>query len=95
MAKTDVSRHTLSFSPFLCKILAEMAVEMGYLTEADEPNIPRLIRDGIIRPIVSAHRHEKMNSYKEKEGSTTMDVVRRATHQFIDTEKAAGNRRNN
>lgn len=95
MPKTTPSRHTLSFSPFLCKILSEMAIEMGYLTESDEPNLPRLIRDGIIRPIVNAHRREEMDAHKQKEGSTTMDVVRRATHKFIDPKTAAGNRRNN
>ena len=58
------------------------AEEHNVLKEDDTPNVSRFAYD-ILRFFLKLERMEGMDHFKGKDGSTTMDVIRRATHQFL------------
>ena len=71
-----------SVSPSAYDRLEASAEEHNVLKEDDTPNVSRFAYD-ILRFFLNLERMEGMDNFKGKDGSTTMDVIRRATHQFL------------
>ena len=52
----------------------------------DDPNVSRFACD-ILKLFLSLDRMDGMQEFKAEDGSTTLDIIQRATYQFINKSK--------
>ena len=69
-------------SPSSFQRLSESAEQHDVLKEDDTPNVSRFVSD-ILLLFLRLERMEGMDALKASDGSNTMDIIRRATHQFV------------
>ena len=62
--------------------LAECAVEHDVVKEDETPNVSRFANQ-ILLFFLTLDRMDGMGQLKSEDGSTTMDVIRRATYQSV------------
>ena len=74
---------TLSLAEPILQRLEKLAKENGYMTVTGAPNVPRYIREVIIKTYLDVERMEDMPDYKKKTGRTTPDIIRSSTYQII------------
>ena len=79
---------SISVAPSTYRRLEELATELNFVTESENPNVSRLIRDGFIRFFLSLDRMDGMTEYKEKTGRKTPDIIRSATYQTVKPEES-------
>ena len=71
-----------SVSPSAYDRLALSAKEHHVLKEDDTPNVSRHANN-ILRLFLILEQMEGMEAFKASDGSTTTDIIKRATYQFL------------
>ena len=74
-------------SPSSFQRLSESAEQHDVLKEDDTPNVSRFVSD-ILLLFLRLERMEGMDACKASDGSNTMDIIRRATYQFLNPDTA-------
>ena len=75
-------------SPSSYERLSESAEQHDVIKEDETPNVSRFVSD-ILLLFLRLERMEGMDAFKASDGSTTMDVIRRATYQFLNPDDEA------
>ena len=83
MEKQKSIRKELTFSESVYQRLEKLAIENGFITSSEAPNVSRYIREVIIKTHLDVERMEDMPDYKKKTGRTTPDIIRSSTYQII------------
>ena len=75
-------RFYTSVPPYAYPRLEESAKEHNVFKEDETPNVSRFAKN-IILWFLKLEGMEGMDTLKASDGSTTMDIIQRATHQFV------------
>ena len=82
MSQKSVKKE-LSLPASIFKRLQSLAIENGYVTSSGTPNVPRFIRECVIKVFLDIERIEQLPDYKQKTGRQTPDIIRSSTYQII------------
>ena len=85
---------TLSFTEPIYERLEKLAIENGFITSTEVPNVSRYIREVIIKTHLDVEKMEGLPDYKKKTGRKTPDIIRSSTYQTINAEGGEVRREN-